>query len=81
MTTQPPDDLMWGAEEIANYIQRPIRTVYYLIDRGVLPVKKLGPRTLVARRSEIDRAFSHDGAPDTKKPASPASNKVRGGAR
>jgi hypothetical protein len=52
-----PRDLMWGAQAISNYIGRRVRTVYYLINKGVLPVTKLGPRTIVARASEIDRAL------------------------
>jgi hypothetical protein len=60
MTKSQPastSDLMWGAQAISNYIGRHVRSVYYLIDKGVLPVRKLGPRTIVARASEIDRAL------------------------
>jgi hypothetical protein len=53
-----PGDLLWGVPEIAAYIQRNHRTTYYLIGKGAVPVTKLGPRTIVARKSEIDRAFS-----------------------
>ena len=69
MTKPPPvlpGDLIWGAQAIADYISRPVRTVYYLIDKGALPVTKLGPRTIVARTSEIDRAFSHESAAGNK---------------
>lgn len=78
--TQPvlPTDLLWGARAIANYISRPVRTVYYLIDKGVLPVTKLGPKTIVARTSEIDRAFSKNAAPGTD---TPRDSRLRGGVR
>jgi hypothetical protein len=76
-----PDDLMWGAQAIADYINRPVRTVYYLIGKGILPATKLGPRTIVARASELDRAFSSDGAFGTKKSPPAAANSHRGGAR
>jgi hypothetical protein len=61
-----PGDLLWGVPEIAAYIQRNHRTTYYLIGKGAVPVTKLGPRTIVARKSEIDRAL-FCGAPDTSK--------------
>jgi len=63
MTTTEPGDLLWGAQAIADYIQRPVRSAYYLIGRGVLPITKMGPRTIVARKSDIDRAFSSDNSP------------------
>jgi len=51
-------DLIWGVPAIARYINRTDRTTYYLIAKGFIPIKKLGPRTIVARTSELDRAFS-----------------------
>ncbi|MDR6302564.1 hypothetical protein GGQ85_000240 [Nitrobacter vulgaris] len=53
-------DLLWGVGAIAQYIGRPVRTAYYLIDRGVIPAKKLGPKAIVAVPSEIDRALLPD---------------------
>jgi hypothetical protein len=53
-----PGDLLWGVPEIAAYIQRNHRTTYYLIGKGAVPVTKLGARTIVARKSVIDRAFA-----------------------
>jgi hypothetical protein len=53
-----PNDLIWGARAIARYINRPVRTTYYLIEKGLIPAKKLGPKTIFARASELDRALS-----------------------
>jgi len=61
-TTILPNDLIWGAQSIARYINRPLRTTYYLIEKGLIPAKKLGPRTIVARASELDHALSRDDA-------------------
>lgn len=54
--TQPQSsgDLLWGVQEIANYIRRSKRQAQYLIEREVLPVKRVGPKMIVASRSEID---------------------------
>jgi hypothetical protein len=51
------DDLLWGIKEISRYVGRTPRQVGYMIDKGVLPAKRLGPRTLVARKSEVDDAM------------------------
>jgi len=50
------DDLLWGACDIAKFVGLPLRKTYYLIARGKLPARKLGPKTIVASRSEL-RAF------------------------
>jgi hypothetical protein len=51
-------DAIWGVADIAAYIGRERRSVYYLIRKGVIPVKRLGARTIMARRSDLDRALS-----------------------
>jgi hypothetical protein len=51
-------DIIWGVEEIARYIKRSKRAAYYLIARGVIPVKKHGKRTISARKAQLDRALS-----------------------
>jgi hypothetical protein len=55
-----PDDLLWGVQAIADHIKRTVRQTYYLIENELIPVKKLGARTIVARASELDRVFSRD---------------------
>jgi hypothetical protein len=49
------DDLLFGAQAIADEIGRPIRGVYHLLENGSLPAQKLGA-TWVASRSRL-RAF------------------------
>lgn len=52
------DDLLWGAKAIAEYIGRTRSQTYWLINSKAIPAKKLGSRTIVARRSELDRALA-----------------------
>ena len=54
-------DLIWGVggrNGIAAYLRIKPRQAYYLIERGVLPVKKLSHRIITARRSELRRHFT-----------------------
>jgi hypothetical protein len=55
-----PNDILWGCAAIARYIRRSERQTYYLAATGAIPTRKLGPRTLVARKSELDRALAHE---------------------
>jgi hypothetical protein len=55
--TSLKDDLLHGADEIANYLGRKRWQVYYGAARGYLPIGRIG-QTLVARKSELDRALS-----------------------
>ena len=48
------DDLLNGAQEIADYLGWPARRVYYQIEKGGLPVKRLG----AAHSSPVDRRSS-----------------------
>lgn len=54
------DDLLWGVAAIASYIQRTERQTYYLIAKGHIPAKKLGAKTILARKSELDSALAQD---------------------
>ena len=56
-TTILRDDLLHGAQAIADYIGIPLRKAYYLIGRRAIPVRRLGKRAIIARRSEIDAAL------------------------
>jgi hypothetical protein len=55
------DDLLTGASAIADYTGWPVRKVYHAAARGYLPVTRIGP-ILLARKSELDRAFSAEAA-------------------
>ena len=52
-------DLIWGVEDIAAEIGRTPAQTYHLISRGALKgVHKIGHRTIVASRRELQRQFS-----------------------
>ncbi len=56
------DDLdrpIWGAENIAKEIGRSTRNVYYMVDRGLLPVSKVG-RVLVTTRRRLQGVWMGD---------------------
>jgi predicted DNA-binding transcriptional regulator AlpA len=60
-TPRPPNlptDILWGVRAIAEYVNRTERQAYHLVATGALPARKIGPRLIVARRSEIDRVIS-----------------------
>jgi predicted DNA-binding transcriptional regulator AlpA len=65
--TQPDklaDDLLTGVAEISMYTGLPERRVYYLIAQGAIPTRKLGHRSIIAFRSEIDAALRKQGDVD-----------------
>jgi excisionase family DNA binding protein len=55
------DDLIWGIsgnDGIAAYLGLSDRRTYYLVERGKLPVHRLGPKTIVASKSELRARLS-----------------------
>jgi hypothetical protein len=52
-----PNDILWGVEEIAAYAKCNRRKAYYLIAKKVLPVTKLGPKTIIGFKSKISHAL------------------------
>jgi len=46
-------DLLWGAEEIAKFIGRSRRSVFDMLEKGVLPAKKVNGRWVVERSKLI----------------------------
>ena len=55
-------DLIWGANNIAAYLNLPVSKTYYLIGRGEIPVKRLGHRTIAASRAQLRRLFENSTA-------------------
>lgn len=58
-------DIIWGVKGdsgIAAFLKTTERKVYYLIERGVIPVTKLGPKTIIASRSQLRRLFEPEAA-------------------
>jgi hypothetical protein len=56
--TAPGDDLLWGAQSIADFLGVSVDRVYYLIKTKRLPIAKLGRKTVVASRKKLQRALS-----------------------
>ena len=52
------DDLLWGAQAIADEIGLSLDQVYHLIRMKRLPVTKLGPKTIIASRKRLRRVLS-----------------------
>jgi hypothetical protein len=53
------DDLLWGVtgdNGIAHFIGKTPRETYYMIERNVIPVRRLGHKTIVASKAKL-RAF------------------------
>lgn len=50
-------DLIAGAEAAAEFTGLTARAIYHLVDRGQLPVARLG-RRLYFRKSELAQVFS-----------------------
>jgi hypothetical protein len=53
------DDLIWDVINIAAECNLTPRQAYYMIDRGELPVIRMGARKYAALRSELRRRFSN----------------------
>ena len=51
-------DTLWGvagSNGIALFLKKPPRTVYYMINRGMLPVRRLGRKTITASKSQLQQ--------------------------
>jgi hypothetical protein len=55
------DDLVWGCKAIAIEIGRTERQIFWLLESGALPAKKIGGRWC-ARRSALCHFFSGNAA-------------------
>lgn len=51
------DDLLTGAQEIAEYLGWDRRRIYYAAAQGHLPIKSVG-KILTSRKSELKKALS-----------------------
>jgi hypothetical protein len=50
------DDLIRGAQGAADYTGLPIRTIYHMTEKSLLPVIRKG-RALFYRKSDLEAAF------------------------
>ena len=55
------DDLLKGARGASEYSGETERSIYHMVERGLLPVIRKG-RTLYFRKSELEAAFRSDAA-------------------
>jgi hypothetical protein len=51
------EDLLTGCAAIAEYLGWNERRVYYVADKGYLPIKRIG-NILTARKSELDKSLT-----------------------
>jgi hypothetical protein len=49
--TDLSDDLVWGAEAIAEALNQKVRPVYYKLERGLIPAGKIGDQWVASRRT------------------------------
>jgi excisionase family DNA binding protein len=54
----PSDDLLWGGQEVADYLGISLDRLYYLIRVKRLPVARLGRKTLLASKKQLSRAIA-----------------------
>lgn len=55
------DDLLKGAKGASAYSGETERSIYHMVEKGLLPVIRKG-RKLYFRKSELDAAFSSEAA-------------------
>jgi len=53
-------DLVWGCAAIAAVIRRSERSVFHLLENGLLPAKKVGGRWVASRRRLIESLTSDE---------------------
>jgi hypothetical protein len=53
----PGDQLLWGAQEIASFIDRELRETFYLLEKKRLPATKIG-NSWVSSHSVLRRFFN-----------------------
>jgi len=54
MTTEPASDLMVGIKTIANWLNLPVRKVFYMAEKGHLPLFKIGSNWAGRKQAILD---------------------------
>jgi hypothetical protein len=57
---EPRDDLLWGTQEIADFIGVSLSEAQYLIREKKLPIGRLGPKRLFASRRELQKHLTSE---------------------
>ncbi len=52
------DDIVWGVPGIAIEIGKTLSETQYMVRKGMLPVTKLGPKTIIASRRQLRRRLT-----------------------
>jgi hypothetical protein len=52
------DDLIWGAQAIADELGVSVQRIYYLIRTQKIPITKIGNKTIIASRKQLRRSLS-----------------------
>ncbi len=65
MTTQDRDDgLLWGARSIGQAINRNPRQTFDLLEKGIIPARKIGKLWCASRRELFTTLLQHGAADD-----------------
>ena len=59
---ESPDDLLWGVREIGKAIRRSERQAYHLLEKGLLPGRKVGAIWVASRRKLFAALMGDDEA-------------------
>ena len=57
---ESPSDLVWGAGAIAKVIGRSERSTFHLLEKQLLPARRVGGRWVASRRKLIDVLTNDD---------------------
>jgi hypothetical protein len=62
------DDLLNGANAIADFLGWPVNKVYYAASRGQLPIRKIGPKAIIGSRARLRSFFQGQVEPEEPRP-------------
>jgi hypothetical protein len=62
MLAELVNEILWGAAEIGRVIGKPPRATFHLLERGLLPAKKVG-KQWCASRHKLLHALTGEEAP------------------
>ena len=57
---EPRSDILWGTQEIADFIGVSLTEAQYLVRAGKLPIGRLGPKRLFASRRQLQKHLTHE---------------------
>jgi hypothetical protein len=57
------EEILWGAQAIGEVIGRSTRATYHMLEQGLLPAKKVGPKLWCASRRKLLEALTGEDRP------------------